>query len=221
MPHGNICTINVIGNLWKQIGWIASMEPKSYNLTPMSIALRMIPSFSPETQSNKFIAEGAYSTTMNIKEIESGARETDKILREHKYRYKRGDRKALLELININPAFMLDDWVAEEVHKILSSRSPSRGKGRPFGTGFLHPLIIFGLVDWLIKTGKAKNKEKAFWELYAQGFCTYDTEKKIYYETQRNKYIQRLVFEKRGEQRKISQSEFETLIKFAIKPPSD
>jgi hypothetical protein len=206
------------------------MEPKTYKLTPLSVSLGMIPSFATTKKPGEFVTTGACVPVMNVGEIESGSKETEIILKDYKQRYRMGDRKALWELIDRNPAFMLDDWVAQKAYVMLKIGFPSRGRGRRFGTATFHPLVILGLVDWMIKIGEAKNKENAFRKLSEQRFCSYDTAKKTYYDAQRNKYIQHLVFEKLREQREISQPEFEnfrnsadmmennTTLKLQIKP---
>lgn len=189
-----------------------AMESKAYRLTPVSISLRMIPSFASDAQPGNLATIGAYSPAMNVNEIESGAKETESLLKKYKELYRKGNRRAVLDLIDINPAFALDAWVAEKVYAIRKTGFPSRRRGRPYGTSSFHPLIILGLVDWMISTGKAKNKERTFWEIKDWWDCSYDTIKKKYYDAKGNKYIQQLLVLKKGEDREISSTEFKNLI---------
>jgi hypothetical protein len=194
------------------------MARRNYEVIPVTLGFGMIQSLHSSATPGKLVTNGASSPVMNLSEVDLGAKETERILRKFKDRYRRGDRKTLLELINMNPAFMLDPWVAEQYAKLHSSGWLSKGRGRQFGTVALHPLMVRSLVDWMINAGEARNKEKAFRRMQERGFCGYDTAKKRYYEVERNKYMRVIILKRNEARREISQAEFEEMVESANAP---
>jgi hypothetical protein len=145
-----------------------------YEVTPFRLVSPLVPRFSsdlieqslkdwkqPRLRSN-FPVVGGDADVSPIEDIQS---DTKTILEFYEKRFRRGDRKAVQELLDVNPEFIKVPWVAEAYLKFKASGLSLRKTGRPKGTHEINPLILVGLVDYLLKTETVKNKEKALCNL--------------------------------------------------------
>ncbi len=194
------------------------MKLNCYEVTPATVALPLIPSLTSDTNASRLVANGMYSHDVQTSRLDSIGQETERRLNECKEHCRRGNYRDLLRLIEKNPAFMLNEWVAEKYFALTRTGYIERIRGRRFGSGRYHQLELLGLVEWMIRSGQVQNKERAFRYLHELGFCGYDTAKKVYYDAFNNWCIRCLLFEQRGRRREISSREYEDLLKGACFP---
>jgi hypothetical protein len=119
--------------------------------------------------------------------LERARNEADALLDRARHRLARGDRYALLELLDINPEFIAVAWVREELGRLVEGGLPLRKPGRPRSRYRVSPLMVTGLVEYLIATGKAKNPEQAFARLEAVGVLSFEFAKECFYRARREK----------------------------------
>jgi hypothetical protein len=104
------------------------------------------------------------------------------LLRRTQWRVRRGDRRALAELLDYNPEFIAVRWVREEVLKRLAGDRSLRRRGRPAGSFVMQPLVVVGLVEELMASDRAKNPHTAFKQLESLTGMLYETTKRLYYQ---------------------------------------
>jgi hypothetical protein len=171
-------------------------ESEYYECTPVSLLVPAVPVFSGtisrrQTEFPVIGVEGA------VCQLERARKETDVKLRRCREQVQRGNRYAVVELIDQNPAFISDSWVSETLLRLQKSGLSLRRPGRRFGSYEMwHPLVVIGLVNHLVKSDHAKNREEAFRMLAELGFfSSYDAAKAAYYRALGNKHIVALLFE--------------------------
>src|SRR5439155_19030796 len=98
-------------------------------------------------------------------EIETARREAQGLLRRCREELRRGNRFAITELLDTNPAFIAVPWVAHELLRLQRGGLPLRRRGRVRGVYRFHPLVVAGLVRHLISRGDAPNVERALQQL--------------------------------------------------------
>lgn len=128
-------------------------------------------------------------------QAERAQREGEALLRWCRDRLRRGDRAALLKLLDINPAFIATRWVREELGRLVRGGLPLRRRGRPTGRHTLHPLALVGLVHYFIDTGLAENPEQAFGKCEEFGVLPYDSAKRYYYQARRDSRFRPILLE--------------------------
>jgi hypothetical protein len=183
----------------------SSGRPKSYVFTPATVILRGIP----------LVAEGALPTsvpeaarewtgpgTLPIRGVSTfttqaarAKRETDEVLSHYRNRWRQGDRTAISELLDLNPEFIVAAWVRDALEQLLEGGLPLRRKGRPHGRYAVNPLIVVGLVQNLISTGRAPNREQAFARLEELGVLTYESAKDSFYRALRERRFHPILIE--------------------------
>ena len=92
--------------------------------------------------------------------------------------------RKLLDLyrqIETHPALALDRQLRDALSGLIESARYRRGRGRPSGRDGLYPLLIVALVDDLVATDKAGNKEKAFHLIAELNVDSYDAVRRKYY----------------------------------------
>lgn len=114
-------------------------------------------------------------------------REAEALLRECWHRHRRGDRCAILALLDLNPFFIGVRWVREELLRLLDGGLPLQKRGRPRGRYNVHPLVVVGLVEHLVETGRAANQEQAFGKLEELRVLPYGSAKDAFYRGVREK----------------------------------
>jgi hypothetical protein len=85
-------------------------------------------------------------------------RQADRMLRACREQVRRGNRYALTELLDDNPAFILVEWVHEMYMRLLKGGLPLRRPGRTRGKHMVNPLVIRALVDCLVERQEVPNR---------------------------------------------------------------
>ena len=104
------------------------------------------------------LGSGARTLDTSLTEADQRA---EKLVKWCQRRVRDGQPEAVVELLDINPVFIMHPWVAEKFFRFEKSGRLRRRRGRPKGRYKLHPLWVLGLVEHLISTGEAKTREKA------------------------------------------------------------
>jgi hypothetical protein len=126
---------------------------------------------------------------------EAAQREAARMLRACQDRLRRGERYALIELLDDNPAFILVALVREALLRWLELGVPLRRRGRIRGAHLVEPLIIGALADGLVAQGEVPNLEQAFHYLADKGLASYHTLKALYYQRRHDSRYRPLYFE--------------------------
>jgi hypothetical protein len=173
------------------------MKPRAYELIPFRLVQRGIPiparsalpNAAPEDRDTP-----QWPSEIPIVEVHTRATSCERALNEGQALLKRarrrveqGDRFALLELLDDNPAFIADAWVRETLGRLIEGGLSLRRPGRPNHRYRVNPLMVTGLVEHLIATGKARNPEQAFARLEALGVLSADFAKECFYRARREK----------------------------------
>ncbi len=110
-------------------------------------------------------------------------RQADELLKDCRRRVRNGDTTAILDRLEVNPAFILDPWVLEKLIKFMRSGRLRRRRGRPRGRFRVHPLVIAGLVQACEARGLAKGRENAFAKIAEWlGVLSYERVKELFYQ---------------------------------------
>jgi hypothetical protein len=113
--------------------------------------------------------------------------EAQELLRRCKHRLRKGERWAILDLLEVNIEFITVPWVRESLGRLLKGGLSLRRPGRPRFRYARHPLFIVGLVQVLIEQGRAKNTERAFHLVAELGLeLSYEIVKRAYYQALRD-----------------------------------
>jgi len=126
---------------------------------------------------------------------ERARRQAEELLQHCREQLRRGDRSAILELLDLNPEFLSVRWVREELFRLVEGGSLRRKRGRPWNRYRKHPLVVIGLVEHLIATKRAKNLEQAFGKLEELGVLSYESAKECFYRGLRDKRFQPILME--------------------------
>lgn len=154
-----------------------------YENIPFRAELPAIPEFpsdfEPCASDEAIRLIGVYTRKIKLASLENA---TDALLRCYRHRVEQGDRRALGELLDLNPAFILKEWVAEMVTRYTERKLPIRRAGRPRGTYDRDRLYVFGIVEHLVRSQRTANKEWAFRWLSERWHLSYERIKALYYE---------------------------------------
>ena len=112
-------------------------------------------------------------------------READALIRWCQEQVLTGRVSAILELLDINPEFIRHAWVRETYIRLSEEGRLRRARGRPIGRDQVCPLVVVGLVGYLVETGRVKNPEQAFGKLDELGLMTYAAAKDSFYRGRR------------------------------------
>ena len=116
---------------------------------------------------------------------EGAEREAEEMLKVCQTRVNRGERWALMELLDANPAFIADGWVRRTLGQLVEHRVPLRRRGRVRGKYYFHPLIVLGLVEYLLAKGEVKSIDRALHHLEDLRILSHGAAKELYYRTRR------------------------------------
>jgi len=116
---------------------------------------------------------------------EGAEREAEEMLKVCRARVNCGERWALTELLDANPAFIADAWVRRTFGQFVEQGVPLRRRGRVRGKYHFHPLVVVGLVEYLLEKAAAKSIDQAFRRLEELRILAYDAAKELYYRTRR------------------------------------
>jgi hypothetical protein len=172
-----------------------SERARAHVETPVNIVARMIPRpradaiplGPPRDDSYRQVENlplGALTSgTVDLLRAEGQAQE---LLRRCQDHLRKGQRWAILHLLEVNIEFITVRWVRESLGRLLESGLSLRRPGRPRFRYARHPLFVVGLVQVLIEQRRAKNPERAFQLLAELGLgLSYDMAKRAYYQAQR------------------------------------
>jgi hypothetical protein len=177
---------------------------RRYRRTPVTLVVRGIPVPRAGTVPTKPLEadEPHWPEAITLGRIETGLvqadraqRETEALLRRCRDRLRRGDRAALVELLDMNPAFIAVGWVREEFGRLAASGLLARKRGRPRGWSLRHPLAVVGLVSYVIEAGLAKNPEQAFGKCEEFGVLAYEAAKRAYYQARQDARFRPILME--------------------------
>src|SRR5712692_1587595 len=97
--------------------------------------------------------------------VDRAKREAEALLRQCQERVGAGHAGAILDLLDINPEFIQHAWVRATYIRLSEEGRLRRARGRPTGRDQVCPMVVVGLVGYLIDTKRVKNREQAFWRL--------------------------------------------------------
>lgn len=155
----------------------------SWEVIPFRAAVPVIPEFrldfEPSTGDEATPVAGGHTGQIQLASIEET---TSALLLSYRRRVERGDRHALGELLDLNPQFILVEWVAERVARYAETERSVRRPGRPRGSYRRSPLYVIGLVEHLVRSKRAGNAEQAFHWLAERECLSYERVKALYYQ---------------------------------------
>ncbi len=114
-------------------------------------------------------------------ETQAAEREAQAMLARCREQLRRGNRYAVIELLDANPWFIAVPWLAEQLLRLRRGGLPLRRRGRVRGRYQFHPLVVAGLVKYVMERGEAANVERALGRLDEIGLLSYATAKDLYY----------------------------------------
>ncbi len=161
------------------------MESRTYEVTPFRAVIPAVPILEPKSRPVEELRRDhtihITGAVTNLCTAEAARREAEAMLADCQARFRAGDRHALIDLLDANPAFIAVPWVRETLGRLLKARLPLRRRGRIRGKHEFHPLVVVGLVNHLIAMGEAKNPEQALSLLEEIRVLNYGTAKDLYY----------------------------------------
>ncbi len=83
----------------------------------------------------------------------------------------------------------------EHAARFIEGGLTSGRRGRRQGTHKVHPLIVVGLVQYLIESGRVNNREKAFGKLEELGVIPYKSGKDSFYRALREQRFRAVLIE--------------------------
>ncbi len=162
-----------------------SKNPEAYEFTPARLIVPAEPHVATERLDAVEIRSSGELQTDGVAtvpcETRAAQREAQEMLARCREQLRCGNRYALIELLDANPWFIAVPWVAEELLRLQRGGLPLRRRGRVRGRYQFHPLVVAGLVKYLIERREAANVEQALWRLHEMGLLSYATAKDLYY----------------------------------------
>ena len=161
------------------------MKPSTYEFIPWRAVVPATPVLAPgpldwddlvrrETLQITGVATDFFTTA-------AAQRDANRMLHACREQIRRGNRYALIELLDDNPAFILVDWVRETYLRLLKGGLSLRRPGRIRGKHLVNPLVIGAVVDCLVERHEVPNREEAFHYLSGKGLASYHTVRSFYY----------------------------------------
>jgi hypothetical protein len=176
------------------------MKPKVYEFTPTVTVVPAQPILASRPldwdeilQKETVWTEGVQTECLTT---DGARREADRMLRACRERLRRGDRYALIELLDDNPAFIEVQWVREALFRLLEGGLPLRRRGRIRGKHVRSPHIIRALVELLVaRRDDVRNHEEAFRYLEDKGMASKHTIRRLYYQGRQDSRFRPVQFE--------------------------
>ncbi len=198
------------------------MKPTRYKITPIRLVIPGVPVLAEgplnvdeirtaHTIRITGVATGFFNT-------EAARREAEQLLGDCQARFSRGDRSALIELLDANPAFIAVEWVRETYERLRKAGVPLRRRGRIRGKHEFHPLVVMGLVRRLIESGAARHVDDAFRQLEALKILEYGTAKDLYYRGEAQDRFRPILLEFREGERIVPAAEVDPVLARAVTP---
>ncbi len=143
-------------------------------------------------------------------------RVTKRLLRAWRKTHRRGDIRAIQELLYINPEFVRFPWVHKMRERLRRLERVQRRRGRPKGIYTIDPRIVLGFVFALRASGKLKNNHRALCLLGRWGILSYDRARRLYRAARKDSRLLPLLLPRRKEARPFSMEKYEALKKRAV-----
>ena len=166
----------------QKIGTKSPTNSERYEAVPTTVMCPGVPT-PQEGTLNRWSTEGdrlISGVRTLVTSLTKADRLADELLCRCQHRVRAGQPWAILELLDINPEFIKHPWVRKAYFRFSASGRLRRSPGRPRGRYKVHPLCVLGLVEYLISTGEAKTREKAFGKLEEFGILSYVTAKRVF-----------------------------------------
>jgi hypothetical protein len=158
-------------------------KPLRYERTRMALVLPGIPLPAKELVSRDTRPNvknlGMQGITTQVTSVNRAKREANVQLGKCRGRVRRGDLRAVLELLDLNPAFIQHPWVRKTYERLLRIERPGRKRGRPKGRYTINPEIVWGFVMALRASGRAKNDHREVVLLGRMGIFSYDQGRRL------------------------------------------
>jgi hypothetical protein len=194
------------------------MKSRIYEMTPIRVFLPAIPDLGDSALPVDQIRTGQEFPITGARTLpcttEGATREAAEMLEACKARVNRGESWALTELLDANPAFIADGWVRHTLGQFIEQGIPLRRRGRIRGKYQFHPLIVVGLVEYLLNKGVAGSIDQAFHRLEELRILAYDAAKELYYRTRREDRFRPIVLELPELARRVSAEELAALFPY-------
>src|SRR2546430_7794426 len=128
--------------------------PSSYDWIPARMVVPAVPTLEDRPLDPAQLAGkgemGITGLTTVPCETEAARREAEAMLGRCRERLRRGDRYAITDLLDANPAFIAVGWVAEELLRLRRGGLPLRRRGRICGGYRFPPPVVAGPVPPVI-----------------------------------------------------------------------
>lgn len=187
-------------------------------MTPIRVCLPAIPSLGDGPLLVDQIRTGQEFPIAGARTLpcttEGARREAAEMLEACKARVQHNESWALTELLDANPAFIADGWVRRTLGQFIEQRVPLRRRGRIRGKYQFHPLIVVGLVEYLLNKGGAGSIDQAFHRLEELRILAYDAAKELYYRTRQEDRFRPIVLEFPELARRVSAEELAALFPY-------
>jgi len=120
--------------------------------------------------------------------IDAVSRRTGRLLRRCRQEVKARTFSALLELLDEEPWFIYHPWVEKAFDRFRGHpRLRRKKRGRPPHGYKINPEALFGLVESLIRSGRVKNRDRAFGLIDEWCLLSYKSAKQLYRRVQTDK----------------------------------
>lgn len=153
---------------------------------------------------------GLETRTMTLAEAQARAED---LLRRCARRLRKGERWALAEMLDDHPGLIVVPWVREAVLRFQGNGLGLRRPGRPRGRFEKHPLFVVGMVDHLIREGRAGTHQEAFLQLADLGLLTFESARDCFYRGMRDSRFAPVMVEFPEARRIISAEEAARLVR--------
>ena len=144
-------------------------------------------------------------------------RVTERLLRAVRNKIRRGDIRAVQELLYINPEFLRIPWVGKAYERLRRLQRAQRKRGRPRGIYTIDPHIVLGFVFALRASGEVKTNHHAV-RLIGRMGLSYNRAWRLYRAALKDSRLLPLLLPRPEKKRVISAEESEALQKSAIMP---
>ena len=175
----------------------SAKKPETYEAIRTRMVFPGVP-IPAEGELSSRSARGKGPRSVNLKELPiqgvstlpgsvgEAERQADALLKHCRQCVRGGNTTAIIDLLEANPAFILDAWVREKLVQFARAGRLRRKRGRPRGRFLAHPLVVVGLVEECLARGLAKNRYKAFAKVAEWvAFLSRDRVKQLFYQAWR------------------------------------
>ena len=148
--------------------------------------------------------------------VEDAQRRAEDRIRYVKYRLRRGDHQALVNLLYDRPEFITDPWVRKELLKWRATGRSYQRRGREMGSFIRHPLVVVAVVEELLQRGRVKSKAEAFSWLEDRGWLSAAALRDSYYRARREERFKPVLIPNPNRAKLITEVEFHQAISGAV-----